>query len=60
MGSTILKKLVDDQRGATAIEYGLIAALIVIACIAAMGDVADTTIDMWDDIENRSSTAMKN
>mgnify|MGYP003580070097 CR=1 FL=1 len=27
--------LIKDQRGATAIEYGLIAALISLACIIA-------------------------
>lgn len=31
-----LKKLVRNQRGATAIEYGLIAALIAVAAIGAM------------------------
>ncbi|MEO9132715.1 MAG: Flp family type IVb pilin [Sphingomonas sp.] len=29
-------KLASDKRGATAIEYGLIAALIAVAAIAAM------------------------
>jgi len=28
-------KLLPDERGATAIEYGLIAALISVACILA-------------------------
>ncbi len=31
-----LKNLVRDEAGATAIEYGLIAALIAVAAIAAM------------------------
>ena len=30
-----LLAFVDDERGATAIEYGLIAALIAVGCIAA-------------------------
>jgi pilus assembly protein Flp/PilA len=30
-------KLIRDEDGATAIEYGLIAALIAVAAIAAMG-----------------------
>ena len=33
---TLLAKLFHDERGATAIEYGLIAALIAVAAIAAM------------------------
>jgi pilus assembly protein Flp/PilA len=32
----IFLKLVRDERGATAIEYGLIAALIAVAAIGAM------------------------
>lgn len=31
-----MRKLISDKRGATAIEYGLIAALIAVAAIAAM------------------------
>lgn len=31
-----MKKLIGDVRGATAIEYGLIAALIAVAAITAM------------------------
>ncbi len=29
------KRLIIDEEGATAIEYGLIAALIAVACIVA-------------------------
>jgi pilus assembly protein Flp/PilA len=32
-------KLIKNNKGATAIEYGLIAALIAVAAIAAMGSV---------------------
>jgi pilus assembly protein Flp/PilA len=32
---TTMTKLMQDERGATAIEYGLIAALIAVAAIAA-------------------------
>lgn len=33
---TIWKKLLKNNKGATAIEYGLIAALIAVAAITAM------------------------
>ena len=33
---TFFNKLARDEQGATAIEYGLIAALIAVAAIAAM------------------------
>ena len=34
-----LLKMVRDDRGATAIEYGLIAALIAVAAITAMSSL---------------------
>ena len=35
-------KLIRNNKGATAIEYGLIAALIAVAAIAAMKSVGTT------------------
>lgn len=35
----ILRKLMLNEKGATAIEYGLIATLIAIAAITAMSQV---------------------
>ncbi|MCA1850625.1 MAG: Flp family type IVb pilin [Acidobacteria bacterium] len=34
-------KLIKNKKGATAIEYGLIAALIAVAAIAAMQNIGD-------------------
>ena len=34
-------KLLKNEEGATAIEYGLIAALIAVAAIGAMGDIGN-------------------
>ncbi|MBA4766033.1 MAG: Flp family type IVb pilin [Porphyrobacter sp.] len=39
---TFFKSLVRDEQGATAIEYGLIAALIAVAAITAMTNVGST------------------
>jgi pilus assembly protein Flp/PilA len=36
---TALKNLLNDETGATAIEYGLIAALIAVAAVVVMGQV---------------------
>jgi pilus assembly protein Flp/PilA len=36
-----LTKLRRDRKGATAIEYGLIAALIAVAAITALGTIGD-------------------
>jgi pilus assembly protein Flp/PilA len=46
----LMKRLARDQRGGTAIEYGLIAALIVIAMIASLVQVANTTSSMWRNV----------
>ena len=43
-----IKKLVRNNKGATAIEYGLIAALVAVAAIAAMqglGNAVSTTFN---------------
>ena len=37
-----LKKMIRNYKGATAIEYGLIAALIAVAAISAMKSVGTT------------------
>lgn len=34
-----LRNMLKDEKGATAIEYGLIAALIAVAAIAAMSSL---------------------
>ena len=34
-------KLLKDEAGATAIEYGLIAALIAVAAITALGTIGN-------------------
>lgn len=48
--------LARDQRGATAVEYGLVASLIVIAMIGALQGVADANSSMWNDVSNKVAT----
>lgn len=45
-----------DRRGATAIEYGLIAALIAVAAIAGMNNFGKGLGVMWGNV----SSAVKN
>ena len=47
-----LRRLLRDSKGATAVEYGLIVSLVVIAMISALSAVADTTTNMWDFVAN--------
>jgi pilus assembly protein Flp/PilA len=37
-----IRKIIKSDKGATAIEYGLIAALIAVAAISAMRSVGST------------------
>ncbi|OYU74349.1 MAG: Flp family type IVb pilin [Alphaproteobacteria bacterium PA3] len=53
----ILKKL-KNERGATAIEYGLIAALMVIVMIPALQMVGGNTNGMYDQVTNKIVAAM--
>jgi pilus assembly protein Flp/PilA len=45
-----LIRLLGDTKGATAVEYGLIAALIVIAMVASLNGLAAKTNSMWNNI----------
>jgi len=56
--TTFLKQLGADQRGATAVEYGLIVSLIVIAMVGALQGVASETIAMWSDVQTTTDEAM--
>ncbi len=40
-------RLLRDQGGATAIEYGLICALISMAALGAMRVFANESVTMW-------------
>ncbi len=47
----LLRRIWRDSRGGTAIEYGLILALVFLAMIAAVSSVADGTIALWNKVD---------
>lgn len=47
----IIKKLFKNEEGATAIEYGLIAALIAVAAITAMGALGDSLSNTFNEVD---------
>ena len=47
-----LRRLRSDKRGATAIEYGLIAALIVIAMMGGLSALGGGAGGMWTKLNN--------
>jgi pilus assembly protein Flp/PilA len=53
-----LTRLVRNERGATAVEYGLILSMIVLAMLAALGGVANETKKMWGDVSSKSQAAI--
>lgn len=50
--------LLRSTRAATAVEYGLILALIFMAALGAMTAVGKSTISMWTNISDSSTNAM--
>lgn len=46
----ILRQLISEDSGATAIEYGLIVALIVVAIIAGINSVSMENSEMYNTI----------
>ena len=54
---TFLRRLGADERGATAIEYGLIAALIVIAMMAGLSSMGGGVGGMWTKVSTAVQTA---
>ena len=55
---TRLRTLCAEDRGATAIEYGLIAALIVVAMIGGLNTLGGGAGGMWDSVKNTVETHM--
>lgn len=52
------RKLRSDKRGATAIEYGLIAALIAVAAIGGMRSLGGGANGMWGRLDNKIAESM--
>ena len=50
-------KVIKDESGATAIEYGLIAALVSIAAIAAMGAMGNELGNMFNTVASELESA---
>ena len=52
----LILRILEDESGATAIEYGLIAALISIAAVAAMGNVGNNLKLIFNEVANNLNT----
>ena len=50
-------KLIKNNKGATAIEYGLIAALIAVAAITAMQSLGNNLKTTFNQVSNNLSSS---
>jgi pilus assembly protein Flp/PilA len=54
----MLASFIESEDGATAIEYGLIAAMIAVALIAAFVVFGDALLGLFGYVRDRSGDAM--
>jgi pilus assembly protein Flp/PilA len=52
---TLFARFAKDESGATAIEYGLIAALISVACVVTWGAIGTQMNTKFDNIKTNLS-----
>lgn len=54
-----IKNLLTDESGATAIEYGLIAALVSVAAISALTAMGSSLDSMFTSVSNKLDEAVE-
>lgn len=52
-------RFLRDEKGATAIEYGLIATLIAVAIVGGFGQLAGQLEFLWGDNNSELQKALK-
>ena len=57
---SFFKKIMNDKVGGTAIEYGLIAAFIVIGSMGAIQALGDEDANIWNFVSEEAKKAMGN
>ena len=53
-----IARLLRSTKAATAVEYGLILALIFMAALGAISTVGQSTITMWNNVSTSANDAM--
>jgi len=53
-----LRRLLTDQTGATAIEYGLIASLIIVAMMSGLSALGGGANGMWGKVTSNVQNSM--
>lgn len=52
-----IKQFLNEEDGAVMIEYGLIAALVAVGCIVALGNITTELNTLFGKIKDKLSTA---
>lgn len=55
---TKFKRMIEDESGATAIEYGLIAALVSVAAVVALGEMGQSLSAMFGKVKTELDSAV--
>jgi pilus assembly protein Flp/PilA len=55
---SLLKKLFQDATGTSAVEYGLICAMLVLAMLTALQGVSNESNLTWSSISEKTRTAI--
>jgi len=54
----LISALIHDQMGATAIEYGLICSLIILAMLTALQGFAAENLKTWNSVSSATQQAV--
>jgi pilus assembly protein Flp/PilA len=52
------QRLINESRGVTSIEYALIASLIAVAIVAAVGNLSSSVTSLYHKIDQEIANAM--
>ena len=55
---TFITSFIEDQSGATAIEYGLIAALVSVAAIGAMTSLGNSLGSIFNEVSSQLDSSI--
>ena len=55
----ILKNFREDESGVTAVEYGLIGALVVVAAMGAITDLGDSIAEVFMTVQTTIDSVVK-
>ncbi|MXP29223.1 Flp family type IVb pilin [Porphyrobacter algicida] len=53
----LISRILRDESGATAVEYGLIVALVFLVMLGAVQAFGKNTISMWNNVSTTVSNA---